>query len=66
MPTPFKALRVFSVQFICDGCDNQFIDEMLTVASAYCPCCDAECQPDGVDQYELELADADDDEAELV
>lgn len=59
---PFKALRVFSVQFFCDECDGQFIDEMLTVSHSWCPNCDSRCEPDGIEQYELELDDEDEEE----
>ena len=40
-----KPLRVFRVYFQCEECPNEFMDEMLTVSSSYCPCCDAEIQP---------------------
>lgn len=55
----FKGLRVFSVQFFCDECNGQFIDDMITVGPRPCPCCDMDCQPDGIEEYEIETNEED-------
>lgn len=47
-------LRVFRVTYYCEECPNEFTDEMLTVAHSYCPCCDMRCEPDGIEEYEVE------------
>lgn len=48
---------MFSVQFFCDECGGQFIDEMLTVSHSWCPNCDSRCEPDGIQEFELECED---------
>ena len=40
-----KQFRIFRNHFLCDGCPNEWSDEALVIASAYCPCCDALCDP---------------------
>ena len=51
-------MRIFKCHFICDECnDNQFDDEMLTSGVSWCPCCDKECEPYLVDEFEDECID---------
>lgn len=59
--------RVFRVTFYCDECTgvgSEFTDEMMVVGTSYCPCCDAECRPDGVEEFEEMRAEFTDGEGE--
>ena len=40
-----KPLRVFRNYYLCDDCNSEFSDEMLTISTSFCPCCDAEIEP---------------------
>jgi hypothetical protein len=40
-----KAFRIFRNHFLCDACPNEWSDEAMVVAPAYCPCCDARTEP---------------------
>jgi hypothetical protein len=41
-----KQFRIFrNHYYLCDACPNEWSDEMMVVASSYCPCCDAEAEP---------------------
>lgn len=56
-----KPMRVFRCHYICEECPNEFSDEMLTISSSYCPCCDAEIEPYSSETL-FEMAEDDEEE----
>ena len=54
-----KAVRIFRNHYQCDACPHEFSDEMLCIASSFCPCCDAECQPYSSEQFTVDLPEFD-------
>jgi len=40
-----RQFRIFRLHFLCDDCPNEWSDECMVVTHAYCPCCDAKCEP---------------------
>ncbi len=40
-----RAFRIFRNHYLCDDCPNEWSDLCMVVAPAYCPCCDARCEP---------------------
>lgn len=40
-----KPLRYFRNHYLCDECPNEWADEMCTISSSFCPCCDLEVEP---------------------
>lgn len=53
-----KTLRVFRNHYICEECPNEFNDELLVSGPSWCPCCDKECEPYFVEEFEQDCLEA--------
>lgn len=40
-----RQFRIFELHFLCDACPNEWSEMSMVVAPAYCPACDAKCEP---------------------
>lgn len=47
-------MRVFRNFYYCDECPNEWVCELLTTGTDFCPCCDREMEPYSSDEYETE------------
>lgn len=59
---PLTAQRVWRNHYFCDDCQHEFCDEMLTQGPSWCPCCDAEIEPQSSEAL-MDLVEADEEDA---
>lgn len=53
-----RLMWVFRCTYYCEECTrlgSEWTDTLLTASVSWCPCCDRECEPSSVEEFEEEV-----------